>query len=78
MLINIKKTHTQTDTQTNTYTYTHTYTHIHTDTHDSLLKMEFTSHSKAIAFADDLIILTKGEPIVEAGNYMNLELRKFS
>ena len=40
--------------------------------------MEFTSHSKAIAFADDLIILTKEESIVEAGNYMNLELRKIS
>jgi hypothetical protein len=42
----------------------------------SLLKMEFTSHSKAIAFADDLIILTKGESIIEDENYMNVELRK--
>ena len=46
--------------------------------YNSLLKLEFTSHSKAIAFADDLIILTKGESIVEAENYMNLELRKIS
>jgi hypothetical protein len=29
--------------------------------YNSLLKLEFTSHSKAVAFADDLIILTKGE-----------------
>jgi hypothetical protein len=46
--------------------------------HNSLLKLEFTSHSKAIVFAEDLIILTKGESIVEVENYMNLELRKIS
>jgi len=34
--------------------------------YNSLLKLDFTSHSKVIAFADDLIILTKGESIVEA------------
>jgi hypothetical protein len=44
--------------------------------YNSLLKLEFTSHSKVVAFADDLIILTKGESIVEAENYMNVELRK--
>jgi len=38
----------------------------------------FTSHIKVIAFADDLIILTKGESIVETENYMNLEWRKIS
>jgi hypothetical protein len=46
--------------------------------YSSLLKPEFTSHSKVIAFADNLIILTKGESTVEAENYMNLELRKIS
>jgi hypothetical protein len=46
--------------------------------YNSLLKMEFTSHSKAIAFADDIIILTKGESIIKAENYMNVELRKIS
>ena len=44
--------------------------------YNSLLKLELTSHSKAIAFADDLIILTRGQTIVEAENYMNLEMRK--
>jgi hypothetical protein len=34
--------------------------------YNSLLKLEFTSHSEVIAFADDLIILTKGESSVEA------------
>ena len=41
-------------------------------------KLQFTSHTKVIAFADDLIILSKGESIVEAENYTNLELRKIS
>jgi hypothetical protein len=45
--------------------------------YNSLLKLELTSHSTAIAFADDLIILTRGESVVEAENYMNLEMRKF-
>ena len=46
--------------------------------YNSISKLEFTSHTKVIAFADDLIILTKGQPIVEAENYTNLELRKIS
>ena len=46
--------------------------------YNSLLQLEFTSHSKTIAFADDLIILTKGDSIVEAENFMNLELIKIS
>ena len=47
-------------------------------THNSIFKLEFTRHTKVIAFADDLMILTKGESIVEAENYMDLELRKIS
>ena len=38
--------------------------------------MALTSRSKVTAFADDLIILTRGETVAEAENYMNLELRK--
>jgi hypothetical protein len=45
--------------------------------YNSLLKMEFTSHSKAIDFAEDLIILTNGESIIEAEN-MNVKLWKIS
>ena len=44
--------------------------------YNSLLTLELTSPSKSIAFADDLIILTRGETVAEAENYMNLELRK--
>jgi len=47
-------------------------------TSNSIFKLEFTNHTKVIAFADDLIILTKGESITEAENYENLELRKIS
>jgi len=46
--------------------------------YNSLLKRDFTSHSNVIAFVDDLIILTGGESIAEAENYLNLELRKIS
>ena len=38
--------------------------------------MELTNHSKAIAFADDLMILTRGDSVVEAESYTNIEMRK--
>jgi len=38
--------------------------------------LDLTNHSRAIAFADDLVILTRGDTVVEAENYMNLEVRK--
>ena len=41
-----------------------------------LLNLDLTSHSKAIAFADDLMILTRGDSVVGAENYTNLEIRK--
>jgi len=44
--------------------------------YNSMLTLELISHSIAIAFADDLLILTRGETVVEAENYMNLEMRK--
>ena len=44
--------------------------------YNSFLTLELTSRSKAIAFADDLIIMTRGQTVAEAENYMNLELRK--
>jgi hypothetical protein len=44
--------------------------------YNSLLQLELTSHSIALAFADDLIILTRRESVDEAENYMNLEMMK--
>ena len=43
-----------------------------------LLNIKFTDHTKAIAFADDLVIMTKAESIPEAENIMNAELSKIS
>jgi hypothetical protein len=44
--------------------------------YNSMLNMKLTTHSKAIAFADDLMILTRGDSVVEAANYTNIETRK--
>jgi hypothetical protein len=44
--------------------------------YNSLLNLKLTNHSKAVAFADDLIILTRGDSVVEAENYTNIEMRK--
>ena len=46
--------------------------------YNSLLNLNFTNNTKTIAFADDLIILCKGETVIEAENYMNLEMDKIS
>jgi len=44
--------------------------------YNPMMTLELTSHSIAIAFADDVLKLTRGETVVEAENYMNLEMRK--
>jgi hypothetical protein len=44
--------------------------------YNSLLNMQLTTHSKIIAFADDLMIVTRGDSIAEAENYTNIEMRK--
>jgi len=44
--------------------------------YNALLDLEFTSHTKAIAFTDDLAILTYGETTSEAEAYTNSELAK--
>jgi len=46
--------------------------------YNSLLNIQFTHHTKAIAFSDDLVIMTKAESIPEAENIMNAELNKIS
>jgi len=46
--------------------------------YSSLLNIQFTHHTKAIAFADDLVIMTKAESIPEAENIINAELSKIS
>ena len=44
--------------------------------HYSLLNLDLPSHSKAIAFPDDLMVLTRGDSVGEGENYTNLEMRK--
>ena len=44
---------------------------------NSLLKLKFTTSKKIIAFADDLLLLTRGETVSEIENIANLELTKF-
>ena len=47
--------------------------------YNSLFNIQFTHHhTKVIAFADDLVIMTTAESIPEAQNIMNVELRKIS
>lgn len=46
--------------------------------YDSLLSLEYTANTKVIAFADDLIVITRGKTILEAENYANLEMKKIA
>ena len=44
--------------------------------YNSLMHLQFTSHTKIVAFADDLLLLTEGSTSLEAENFSNIELRK--
>ena len=46
--------------------------------YNSLLNLTFTSGTKIIALADDLIILTRGKSVSEVENTANIELKKIS
>jgi hypothetical protein len=46
--------------------------------YNSLLNLEYTSRTKTIAFADDLILAVKGETRSEAENFTNLEMSKIA
>jgi ribonuclease HI len=43
---------------------------------NSLLNLEYSKNTKVIAYADDLLILTKGKTQVEVENYANIETQK--
>jgi hypothetical protein len=43
-----------------------------------LLNLEYGKCTKAIAFADDLLIVVTAETVREAENYANIEVRKIS
>ena len=44
--------------------------------YNSLLSLDYTKYMKVIAFADDLIVITKGTSILEAENFANIEMQK--
>ena len=44
--------------------------------YNSLLNLKYSKNTKVIAFADDLIVLSKGATPVEAENYLNQEINK--
>jgi hypothetical protein len=46
--------------------------------YNSLLNLNYTNRTKAIAFADDLILVTRGQTVREAENIANIELNKIS
>jgi hypothetical protein len=43
-----------------------------------LLNLRCTNRTKAIAFANDLILIARGKTVIEAENISNLELSKIS
>ena len=43
-----------------------------------LLNLKFTRRKKAVAFADDLILVIRGETVSEAENFSNLEMSKIT
>ena len=46
--------------------------------YNSLLKLKFTERTKAIAFADDLILAIRAKRVSEVENFSNLELTKIT
>jgi hypothetical protein len=44
--------------------------------YNSLLNLNYTHRTKTIAFADDLILATRGKTVIEAENIANIELTK--
>jgi len=44
--------------------------------YDALLNLKFSSHTKVIAFGDDLALLTKGKTPSEAEAFANSDLAK--
>ena len=44
--------------------------------YNSPLNMDFTHHTQVTAFADDLLVLTRGKCALDAENYANQDLKK--
>ena len=46
--------------------------------YNTLLELNYNSRTKAIAFADDLILMTRGNTVLEAENIANVEMTKIT
>ena len=46
--------------------------------YNSLLNLNYTNRTKTIAFADDLILITRGKTVREAENIANILMTKIS
>jgi hypothetical protein len=46
--------------------------------YNSLLNLNFAKWTRAIAFADDLLIVVKVAPVAEVENFTNMEMRKIT
>jgi hypothetical protein len=46
--------------------------------YNSLLNLTFVSGTKTVAFADDLLLLTRGKTVSDVENIANIELKKVS
>ena len=46
--------------------------------YNSLLNMNFAKWTRAIAFADDLLIVVKASTVAEVENYTNIEMGKIA
>ena len=46
--------------------------------YNSLLNLNFEEQTSAIAFVDDLILVTRGKTVIEAENFTNTELNKIT
>jgi hypothetical protein len=46
--------------------------------YDTLLNLQYKQHTRAIAFADDLLIMIRAESIGEAENNANIEMDKIA
>jgi len=46
--------------------------------YNSILNLNFTERTTAIAFADDLLLITIGESVREAENFANIDMSKIN
>ena len=46
--------------------------------YNSLLELKYMKRTKVVAFADDLIIATRGKSVRAVENYVNVELSKIN